>query len=773
MPESPQATGAVFLSYASQDSESVRRICDALRAAGIEVWFDQGELVGGDAWDTKIRNHINGCALFLPVISATTQARREGYFRLEWKLAEDRSHLIAKGTPFLLPVMIDATPEHDALVPDAFKAVQWSHLPGGETPAAFVAGVRKLLGGSSVAFSAVPFVAAPATPVPPPARPNRRVWLVAAAAAALLATAGYFAIRPATPTTVAAPTPAVVPVSAPAAPVVDDKSIAVLPFANMSTDKDTTAFFADGMQEDILTSLAHIRVLHVVSRTSVMEYRNTTKKIPQIARELNVAYVLEGSVRREGNKVRVTGQLIRAGNDEHIWAKSYDRDITDIFAIQGELGAAIAAELETALSPQEKAALARVPTKNPAAYDLYLQAKAAYAKINPDDVEKRSASWSFVASLLQTAVELDPTFAEAWCELEYVYTGMASSINGISPAYRVNAKAALDRALALAPDSPVVIQSAAHYYLFGSQEDARALALLEELVRLQPNTAEFRASLGLAQDMEGKNAEALISKRTAALLEPGRFAYSRDLQQHCQFGHRWHEALAETQRMNALKPGSYWSAQEAWLRFVATGSLKEMEDHLAGLSESQRRDPAGIAERWQLALCKGDDAEILRLDQSYPNNAQTWHHETGAMVAATVLRNHGDLAGAQARLADFQATTRARLKLQPENTAFLATAAMIEAILNHKEEALALINHAKELDPSEVHWGAELSWTRTRVYALVGEKDRAIIEIARLLRIPSWYCVHEMKGNSAYFSLRDDPRFAALPNAPLNNAPLF
>src|SRR4249920_3165270 len=146
---------AVFLSYASQDTESAKRICDALRAAGVEVWFDQSELVGGDAWDQKIRKQIKDCALLIPIISAATQARTEGYFRLEWRLADQRTHLMAKGRPFLLPVVIDDTGDADAHVPDSFTEVQWTRLRqgyGGQAlddarVAAFVARVKKLLSG--------------------------------------------------------------------------------------------------------------------------------------------------------------------------------------------------------------------------------------------------------------------------------------------------------------------------------------------------------------------------------------------------------------------------------------------------------------------------------------------------------------------------------------------------------------------------------------------------------------------------------------------------
>src|SRR5579864_1599237 len=137
----------VFLSYASQDAQAAQRICDALRAAGIEVWFDQSELRGGDAWDQSIRKQIKSCALFLPVISQTTHDRVEGYFRLEWKLAVDRSHLRAADQAFLLPVVIDDTRDDDERVPERFREVQWTRLPEGQTPPAFVERVRRLLSG--------------------------------------------------------------------------------------------------------------------------------------------------------------------------------------------------------------------------------------------------------------------------------------------------------------------------------------------------------------------------------------------------------------------------------------------------------------------------------------------------------------------------------------------------------------------------------------------------------------------------------------------------
>ena len=185
----------------------------------------------------------------------------------------------------------------------------------------------------------------------------------------------------------------------------------------MSEDKDNNAFFADGIHEDLLTNLALIPELKVISRTSVMQYRHTTKTTRQIGTDLGVAYVLEGSVRRAGNKVRVTGQLINARSDEHVWAKSYDRDLTDVFAIQVALSQEIASALSTVLSPQVQKLITRRPTDNTAAYDLYLKGR---------DVRNRSPSSSVAAlreeeQLFKQAVELDPNFASAWGELSRVH----------------------------------------------------------------------------------------------------------------------------------------------------------------------------------------------------------------------------------------------------------------------------------------------------------------------------------------------------------------
>ena len=337
---------AVFLSYASQDAEAARRICDAMRASGIEVWFDQSELRGGDAWDASIRKHIKTCALFIPVISRNTHAREEGYFRLEWKLAIDRSYLMTTRKTFLLPVVIDDTRDDDEQVPDKFRELQWSRLPGGGTPPAFVERVTRLL--SPEPDHAPTDLRSPAAAAAPLSEAGLRQPSVSSAKSrqtlrvlpviVAVATIGlsYLAVhkfipsqRPVASTQISAPSGQPTAVGQGAIP---EKSIAVLPFVDLSEKKDQE-YFSDGLADELLDLLSQIQDLRVPARTSSFSFKGKLDDIPTIAQKLRVAHVLEGSVRKAGTTLRITVQLIRADNGYHLWSKAYDRDVRDVFKI--------------------------------------------------------------------------------------------------------------------------------------------------------------------------------------------------------------------------------------------------------------------------------------------------------------------------------------------------------------------------------------------------------------------------------------------------------
>jgi TolB-like protein/Tfp pilus assembly protein PilF len=784
MPEPTTAARAIFLSYAHEDAEPVRRIADALRAFGVEVWFDQNELRGGDAWDAKIRTQIRSCGLCLPVISATTQARGEGYFRREWKLAVERTHDMAAGVPFLLPIVIDDTPEAEALVPEEFMRVQWTRLPRGVPTPQFVEQVKKLLESSGRRIETArsrPGVAGRAEAGPGSAPPATRkaplaLWL---SLAAVFVSVGVVFFVTGKKHQDAPPASSRDPKSqtlnpTPAKPErVADKSIAVLPFTNMSEEKDN-AFFADGVHEDILTNLALVRELRVVSRTSVMPYRGKTdKSMRQIAQELGVTYILEGSVRRVGNKVRVTGQLIHAASDEHVWAQTYDRDLTDIFAIQSELSRDIAAALKAALSPEEKVLIARKPTENPAAYDLFLRSRDI---LNRDSTTYASRQQQI--DLLEQAVALDPSFAQAWGELAgacaYWYF---SSFDGMDEKL-ARAKVAMDRALQLAPDDPEVISSLGTYYYYGFRDYTRASEQYERLARLQPNSPIVFNSLALIQRRQGRWAQSLVNARRASELDPANIRYLRNLVSTLVAARRWDEARATQSRIAALLPGNL---NERFLLaagiFSATGSRREGDAFVAGLSAAERDSELGIILRKAWASTAGDYAEAVRLDRLQPySDLEGVPRWLQAFEAAANYFGTGDLATAQARLGDAPAQARALLQQEPNNVKAWTVLAMMEAILGHKEEALRCAEHSVSVLPEsrDALDGVGTSWGRAYTYDLVGEKDKALAEYARLLRVPSVISsrsVHDLR--VAPSSLRGDPRFEALLSDPQNNAPLF
>jgi len=294
-------TGAVFLSYASQDVEAAQRICDALRATGIEVWFDKNEPRGGEAWDRHITRQIKECALFVPVISAHTDGRSEGYFRREWRVAVERMRDMADDQAFLLPVVIDSTGEDVARVPDRFREFQWLRLPGGETAPAAINRIRRLLSPAeplSTARQAGTHSVREAHGAHGRKKPR---WLRPALFGLALAVlgGGYVALnrfvlsKHPTPVTVA----------------IGDKSIAVLPFADLS-EKHDQEYFADGMAEEILNILAKVPQLTVIGRTSSFQFKGRTEDLRTIGERLGAAYVVEGSVRKAGPRIRVTTQLL-------------------------------------------------------------------------------------------------------------------------------------------------------------------------------------------------------------------------------------------------------------------------------------------------------------------------------------------------------------------------------------------------------------------------------------------------------------------------------
>ncbi len=1176
---------AVFLSYASQDADAVRRICEALRAAGVEVWFDQNELVGGDAWDRKIRQQIRECALFLPIISANTQSRLEGYFRLEWKLAEDRSHLMAKGKPFLLPVCIDQTSDREAHVPDAFLAVQWTRLLGGEPNPEFAMRVRALLESGSGAAAAEgggvrprSLVAGEAekeprpTPVIAPRRRGRWLFIAGALtvfaiglivawtfrpsgesasdrdpelqrAAALIdfnspdsSAEGYalaedilksvLARRPADvdavilyawlndlflirgfdnsearrglarqfaeravklaprnadalaaqglaygagpmgdPTRAEKPlrdaialnprdpryyrmlsftliaqgrrdealanarralelfpreclvhydyglaqlylgdyegaekafrealtvTPpgsllhadlhadlaafaafaradppgmrdwlermpaqhrdqpravmprfiyasasgdtaqalvdlralsgawlrnygelpralligdlllqagnapqarvefeaaqaeiaqartrepgnvryrilelwalwrigraeearaALPPVVAaitdpmfdplypgeywygplPLSLVLGDKataltflrgaattpfwrryyrnmlqidprvkawrgdpeigaalemapvdntvavgaseiSLAVLPFVNQSDDKAATDFFTEGVYEDILTKLTNLHGVRVVSRPTAEQYRSTNKSARQIGAELGVAWILHGSVRRAGNKVRATGQLIDARADRQVWAQDYNKDLTagDIFDIQSDLAQRIAASLRAVVSPEEQKEITRRPTQNLAAYESYLEAQ--------DEMVKRRSDDRLVEKYLRTAVERDPSFADAWALL----LGMQSYAYGTrerTPERLEQARASYQALMKLAPDAAGTLRATARYYLWCLGDFDRATEQAERLIRLQPNDWAGYFTLEVIQFRQGKLREAIANLRQVIAFEPTSWYARLQLIGPLAGCRRYAEVIREYERILELNPDlSSDRLQLALWHFRARGSTREADAFFAALPQEQANAPEMIVQQRDWAAMRGDLDKFLRLDALLPEprgNARF----SRALARAVVLAAKGDMAGVRQLLGPLESTAQESAAKNPGSHASWRAAAELAAMLNHAEVAQACIQKLEVLPAEQLNaprTAADNLRTRAFVHTMLGDKAAAIADYGRLFgMVFGNLSVSEMRRHPRYAPLRGDPAFEALLNDPKNDQPLF
>ncbi|MFL6516182.1 MAG: tetratricopeptide repeat protein [Chthoniobacterales bacterium] len=543
------------------------------------------------------------------------------------------------------------------------------------------------------------------------------------------------------------------------------KSIAVLPLTNMSDEKEN-AWFSDGVHEDIITSLGRIAELRVISNTSVMQYRDTKKSLRQIAEELHVAYVLEGSVRRAGNAVRVTGQLIEASTDRQIWAKSYDRELTDIFAIQAALASEIADSLRVAITPAEKSALATTPTTVPAAYDLYLHARASLndPTFNESDKPLRTAE-----ALLRSAVDLDPAFSVAWAQLADVHAQFVFNDIDLSPGRLTLAKSAMEKAIKLAPDNPDVVRNLGAYY-YHQRDYARAEEQYRRVLRQQPNDAYAHSFLALLLRRQAKWIEALSEWGRAAELEPGNLYLQRsDIAYRFLAARRYAEIEARLPALAAVEndPLGEFALDIRQLPFMARGSTKELEDYLNGLPAEIKRTSKYTAALHELAAFKGDWSELARLHRL---TADPEH----CVETATTLAALGRIAEARETLQAKPDELHARLKLEGRNTTLWDRLARVEAVLGHRTEALEALDRRRALLPA----GDVLDQiTHRQAVAFVniwtGDKDGALAELAWLVRQPFSEPVNIMRTSPDYAPLHSDPRFQTMVNDPANRLPLF
>jgi TolB-like protein len=771
------STKAVFLSYARDDAAAARRIAEALRSSGLEVWFDENELRGGDSWDQKIRRQINECTLFVPLISQHTQERAKGYFRLEWKLAVDQTHLLAEGVPFIAPVVIDDTRESGAVVPTEFMRVQWTRLPGALPTPQFVEQVQRLLSGKS-GMGVSPMSGADdhgrdARTTRTAAgrafffRRTTLVWFAIVAAVVVGGVGWFVTQRKPTSEPAPAPPPHALPGSdnaklqtpnpkpTDAAPA---KSIAVLPFANFSAEKENE-FFADGLQDEVITALTKIHDLKVISRTSVVAYKDTQgRNLKKIAAELGVATILEGSVQRSGTKVHLNVQLINAATDEHLWADSYTKDLTDVFSVQGELAAAVTSALKATLSPEEKSRITRRPTEDAAAYDFYLHARALSESVGSATVR---ADYDRIVALYEQAVARDPGFALAHVQLCY-WDGIMYwfGILDATPARRARAKAALDAAVRLAPDLPETHLALGAYAYLCENDWMRALAEFRVAEAALPNDAQLGYLIGIAQRRLGRFAEALTTFAHSIELNPRDFTAPPQQMVSLRAMRRFADLQAMATRYLEIFPG-----KANLLDDLAIAQLELNHDHAAFLNRLEANPPlpndaTGLFKAYRLARLRGDlsAAEKLLADPRF-----TSLPSAGAVINDPVTLHQAQIAFLRGRTDEarrFATAAIAAYRAQTWVPRAMAGTALAEALAGQPDEAVRLGREANALEAKrDAFNAADVTHILARVYLVLGRNDDALGCLREMMSKPCDVGPELLRLDPLWARVKDDPRF--------------
>ena len=544
------------------------------------------------------------------------------------------------------------------------------------------------------------------------------------------------------------------------------KRIVVLPFENLGSADD--AYFAAGMTEELTSRLAGVRTLAVASRTTASEYDRTGKTLKKVGADLGVDYVLEGTVRWDRSRggpgrVRITPQLIRVADDSHLWAATYEREMADVFALQSDVAGEVVRALGESLTPQEKSAVGRVPTKDLTAYDLYLRAK----RIVTSSFDARENAEA--VRLLSEAVRRDPRFAEAHAQLARQHTSAFWFYRDRSSTRLESARAAAERAVSLAPETPETHLALGYYYYWGHLDYERALAEVHAALRLHPD------------DPDAVFLEAAVSRRAGQIQESARL-FERVVAVDSGSADKWHN-LAETYWLlrrypeadhaweRALTLNPRWGREynyRAAVRLCQGGNVAEARSALA-------QAPAGpellesdyVAER----LVELDFLE-RRYDQAasrvrgldYEAFSTQWAYVPLSCLVGDALRLKGDRDGARSSYERASAQVEREVKLRPDDPRLFSALGLIHAGLGHKDEALRAARTGVDLMPisREAYRGTFRAEDLARVHALVGDPEAAIDLLDDLLTRPSRLCVPLLRLDPAWDPLRKHPRFQAL-----------
>ena len=537
-----------------------------------------------------------------------------------------------------------------------------------------------------------------------------------------------------------------------------DKSIAVLPFESLSDEKEN-AYFADGIQDDVLTNLSKIGDLKVISRTSVMPYRGKTSNVREIGKALGVGAILEGSVRRVGNRVRVNVQLINADTDEHLWAEDYDRDLTDVFAIQTDLAQQIVRELQAKLSPMEKAQIERRPTENSEAYLAFVEAHESFYR---QDGMLR-ANTEKAEQLFERATMLDPNFAGAFAGLARAHDWAYHDFDPI-PARKEKARAAAETAIRLQPDLPEGHLALGFYHYYCERDYQAALHEFAIAKLSLPNSAEVYMAIGAIERRQGKWKESTANMERAASVSPKDAWILQNLADNYYATRNFEAADKILDRAIEAAPKSFGArAEKARLAVDWKGDLSVMEQELTQVPTGV--DPDGLVTfaRMQLLLLQRKFPDALALLKLSPQDV--FHYDKpreffeGAIHIFSKEKEKALAAFKRARPIAEKA-----LQEGPSDASRHVVLGLILAGMGEKELAIAEGKRAVELLPEsqDALDGPKMTVALAQIYAWTGETDQALQLIDRSLSTPNGVTVPSLALDPMWDPLRDDPRFQAL-----------
>jgi len=547
-----------------------------------------------------------------------------------------------------------------------------------------------------------------------------------------------------------------------------EKSIAVLPFENLSEEK-ANAFFAEGVQDEILTHLARIADLKVISRTSVMQYKSgAPRNLREIGQQLGVAHVVEGSVQRAANKVRVNAQLIDARTDAHLWAQTYDRDLANVFAIQSEIAKAIADQLQAKLSSNEKKAIEQPPTTDLAAFDLYSRAKsllltAGFSATNEPDLRK-------AIELLDEAVKRDPLFFDAYCQLAYTHEQLYA-VRGFdhTPARLALAEAALQAATRLRPDAAETHLARAQYLYYGLRDYAGALAELEIARRALPNDPRLFELTGFILRRRGQQEEGLQNLQRAVELDPRNFYTLQQIALSYQHLGRYAEAIAALDRALTIVPDNVETRANRGLFYLCwKGDTRPLHQTIDAILAQGPGAIANAADTWFLcALAERDPAAAERALVALGDNP-CWNEGvillSRSFGQGLLARMTKDEARARTAFEAVRAQQEKIVQAQPDYGPTVCVLGLIDAALGRKDLALEEGRRAIALTPPEkdVYNGNCVLQYFAITAAWAGDKELALEQLETGLRAPAaslMLSYGALKLLPFWDPLRGDPRF--------------